>query len=62
MVNLLKEVQHVWENGPGAAAENMVQLQLERVLVPCLHKFAFQVNQWYIRETWTALINSLTSW
>ena len=36
MVDLLKEVQHVGESGPGAATEKVVQLQLERVLVPRL--------------------------
>ena len=29
VVDLLKEVQHVGEDGPGAAAEHVVQLQLK---------------------------------
>ena len=36
VVLLLKEVQHIGEDPPGSTTENVVQLQLERVLVPCL--------------------------
>ena len=40
MIDLFKEVQHVRENGPGAAAKDVVELQLERVFVPCLQKYS----------------------
>ena len=57
VVNLLKEVQHVGENGPGSAAKNVVQLQLERVLVPRLKKSSSdsvsnfdKVNEWFQRD------------